>query len=149
MQNHYTQGKCLCCIVLQIILLLQDCSYTQPAPFCPFLPSVFLRSCILLWLCAHMHTFLWKFTHLTPYYAFHELLQLMTYQIFGEIKPRKMLNSQSQKLNKHGGDIHTHWPENLFASDFFLNQAGENIYELAKVSTKWFNVHGFNLYRSY
>lgn len=33
----------------------------------------------------------------------------MTYQIFAEIRPRKMLNSESQELNKHGGDIHTGW----------------------------------------
>lgn len=61
---------------------------------------------VLLWLRAHMHTFLWKFTHLAPNYAFHELPQSMIYQIFAEIKPRKMFNSKSKKLNKHEGDIH-------------------------------------------
>lgn len=59
----------------------------------------------------------------------------MTYQIFAEIRPRKMLNSESQELNKHGGDIHTGW-KTFLPQIFFLNQDGENIYGLGKGSTK-------------
>lgn len=66
-------------------------------------------SSVLLQLCAHTHTFLWKFLHPTPNQAFNELPQLVTYQIYAEDRARKMLSSESKKINKHGYDIHTDW----------------------------------------